>query len=160
MTEQKIKTIPELGRIVFLLKNKKKKIVFTNGCFDILHYGHLKYLESAKRLGDILIVAVNSDYSVKKIKGKSRPINKEWDRLSLIAGLECVDYCFSFRDPTPYVVIGKLKPDILVKGGDWKRKDIVGSDIVRSYGGKVKAINFVKGYSTSSLIKKIIKIEK
>jgi rfaE bifunctional protein nucleotidyltransferase chain/domain len=160
MTEQKIKTVPELEKTVFLLKNKKKKIVFTNGCFDMLHYGHLKYLESAKRFGDILIVAVNSDYSVKKIKGKLRPINKERDRLNLIAGLECVDYCLIFKDPTPYAVIGKIKPDILVKGGDWKRKDIIGSDIVRSYGGKVRTINFVKGYSTTSLIKKIVKIEK
>lgn len=160
MTEQKIKTIPELEKTVFLLKGKKKKIVFTNGCFDILHYGHLKYLESAKRLGDILIVAVNSDSSVRKNKGKSRPVNKERDRLSLIAGFECVDYCFSFKDPTPYAAIKKIKPDILVKGGDWKIKDIVGSDIVRSYKGKVKAINFVKGYSTTSLIKKIVKIEK
>ncbi len=160
MTEEKIKTLAELRKIVPSLKRKRKKIVFTNGCFDLLHYGHLKYLEAAKRQGDVLIVAVNSDSSVKKIKGRLRPINKVIARTSLIAGLECVDYCLGFGDKTPYRLIKELKPDVLVKGGDWKNKDIVGSALVRSYGGKVKTVKFIPGYSTTRLIKKVISIEK
>jgi len=160
MTEYKIKTLPELEKIIPNLKKKNKKIVFTNGCFDILHYGHLRYLEKAKELGDILIVGVNSDSSVKAIKGKGRPINRCRDRMALIAGLQCVDYCLSFKEKTPLKLIKKIKPDILVKGGDWKKEEIVGSEFVTSYGGKVKTIKYIKGYSTTQTINKIIRNEK
>jgi D-beta-D-heptose 7-phosphate kinase/D-beta-D-heptose 1-phosphate adenosyltransferase len=160
MTETKIKKLPELKKIVFLLKGKKKKIIFTNGCFDILHYGHLRYLEAAKCLGDVLIVAVNSDSSVKRIKGENRPLNSQKQRMALVAGLACVDYCLSFKEDTPYRLIKVLKPDVLVKGGDWKSSHIVGSNFVKSHGGKVKTIKLIPGYSTTCLIKKIHEIEK
>jgi len=160
MTEHKIKTLRQLKKTIPSLKRQKKKIVFTNGCFDILHYGHLKYLEAAKKLGDILIVAVNSDSSVKRIKGKKRPLNNETARMALIAGFECVDYCLLFRENTPHCLIKELKPDVLAKGGDWSKEDIVGYEFVEDRGGEVITINFVRGYSTTELIKKIIKIEK
>lgn len=160
MTTYKIKSLAEIKKIVHILRKKGKKIVFTNGCFDILHYGHLKYLEKAKKLGDILIVGVNTDSSVKAIKGTFRPINKCRDRLALIAGLQCVDYCLSFKEKTPLNIIKVIKPDILVKGGDWQKKNIVGNEFVSAYGGKIKTIKFVKGYSTTQIIKKIIENEK
>lgn len=154
---RKIKTHKALKRIISRLKAKGKIIVFTNGCFDLLHYGHVKYLEDAKRKGDILVVAINSDASVRRIKGSRRPIVKEKDRLKIIAGLESVDYVVLFPEDTPFKLIKLLKPDILVKGADWKRDDIIGSDFVLSCGGKVSNINLVKGRSTTKLIKEIAK---
>ena len=153
----KIKKSSELSGLLSRLRSKGKKIVFTNGCFDILHVGHVDYLSKARRLGDVLVVGLNSDSSVKKIKGKGRPINKEPDRAKVISSLCFVDYIISFNETTPENLIKKVKPDILVKGGDWKTEDIVGGSFVRSYGGKVKNIPFVKGYSTTSFIKKIVK---
>jgi rfaE bifunctional protein nucleotidyltransferase chain/domain len=137
------------------LRSKGKRIVFTNGCFDILHVGHADYLSKAKSCGDILVIGLNSDSSVRKIKGSRRPVNKERDRAKVLSALEAVDYITIFSESTPERIIKELKPDILVKGGDWKAKDIVGSDFVRSCGGKVRRIPFVKGHSTTSLIKKI-----
>lgn len=157
MLEDKIKSLESLKKITTSLKRQGKKTVFTNGCFDILHYGHIKYLEDAKRIGDILIVAINSDSSVKKIKGNRRPIVPEKDRLRVIAGLESVDYVVAFKETTPLKTILALKPDILVKGADWKN-NIVGSDFVKRYGGRVCAIKLVPGRSTTSLIRRILKI--
>lgn len=146
---------PRLKNILKKLKRKGNKIVFTNGCFDILHAGHVDYLEKAKRFGKILIVALNTDSSVRKLKGKSRPIVSEKDRAKVISALECVDYVTFFNDSTPAKIIKYFKPDILVKGADYKKKEIVGSGTVQSYGGKVKTIRLVKGKSTSSIIQKI-----
>jgi len=155
--ETKIKNLRELKNIVLRLKNKGKKIVFTNGCFDLLHYGHVKYLKDAKDKGDILVVAVNSDASVRRIKGKKRPIINERDRLRIIAGLESVDYVVCFKEDTPFKIIKSLKPDVLVKGADWAKRNIVGRDIVLGYGGKVSTVRLVKGRSSTQLIKKIAK---
>ncbi|MDO8536174.1 MAG: D-glycero-beta-D-manno-heptose 1-phosphate adenylyltransferase [Candidatus Omnitrophota bacterium] len=149
-----MKSANDLIGILSAQKNKRKKIVFTNGCFDILHVGHVDYLSKARRLGDMLVVGLNSDASVKKIKGKDRPINKEADRAKILASLYFVDFVTSFAETTPENLIKKLRPDILVKGGDWKIEDIVGGAFVRSYGGKIKRIPFVKGYSTTSIIER------
>ncbi len=151
----KIRESNRLKNILGRLRSKGRKIVFTNGCFDILHAGHVDYLSRAKRLGDILVVGLNSDSSAQKIKGENRPINKERDRVKVLASLYFVDYVTIFNETTPEVLIKKLKPDVLVKGGDWKIKDIVGSKFVRSYGGKVKRIPYIKGHSTTSLMAKI-----
>ncbi len=158
MLRQKIKSLKSLKKIVFGLKRKGKKIVFTNGCFDILHFGHAKYLEDAKSKGDILIVGVNSDSSVKRIKGKKRPVVNESDRISLVASLESVDYALLFNEDTPLKVIQALKPNTLVKGADWKQGCIVGEDIVSKYGGRVVRIKLVKGRSTTNLINRIVKL--
>lgn len=157
MSGTKIKGLKELKKILAGLRAKGKKIVFTNGCFDILHYGHTKYLQDAKKKGDILVVAINSDASVKRIKENKRPIVGETDRLGVIAALESVDYAVLFEEDTPLKVIISLKPDILVKGADWKKNNIVGSDIVSGYGGKVVRIKLMPGRSTTNLIKKIAK---
>jgi len=143
-----------LSKILSAERSKGKRIVFTNGCFDILHVGHVAYLSKARRLGDVLVVGLNSDSSVKKIKGEDRPINKESDRAKVLSSLYFVDYVTSFNETTPENLIKKVKPDILVKGGDWKIEDIVGGSFVRSYGGKIKSIPFVKGYSTTSIIER------
>jgi D-beta-D-heptose 7-phosphate kinase/D-beta-D-heptose 1-phosphate adenosyltransferase len=157
MMEAKIKNIVQLQRIITRLKAKGKKIVFTNGCFDILHFGHAKYLKEAKRKGDVLVVGVNSDSSVRKIKGNKRPIINEAHRAGLIAALESVDFVVIFKEETPSRVIKTLKPDILVKGADWAQKDIVGRDFVLRRGGKVYTVKLVKGFSSTNLIKKIAK---
>jgi len=146
-----------LKRIIPRLKAKDKKIVFTNGCFDLLHYGHVKYLQDAKKLGDILVVGVNSDASVRRLKGKPRPVVNEKDRQKVLAALESVDYAVIFGEDTPLKLIIAVDPDILVKGSDWSADKIVGADFVKSRGGSVKAIKFIKGRSTSALIKKIAK---
>lgn len=154
----KIKTLGQLKKIAASLRSKKKIIVFTNGCFDLLHYGHVKYLEEAKLKGDILIVGLNSDSSVKKIKGKNRPIVNEADRLRVLAGLGCVDFVTLFNEDTPLKIIQALKPDILVKGADWHKTNIVGSEIVSRCGGKVATIKLAAGRSTTNIIKKIAQI--
>jgi rfaE bifunctional protein nucleotidyltransferase chain/domain len=130
-------------------------IVFTNGVFDILHRGHVEYLNEAKALGDILIVGLNSDKSVKRIKGKDRPVNKEKDRAFVLANLMAVDAVAIFEEDTPYELIKEILPNILVKGGDWKPKNIVGSDIVLATKGKVLSLKYVDNYSTTKIIKKI-----
>jgi D-beta-D-heptose 7-phosphate kinase / D-beta-D-heptose 1-phosphate adenosyltransferase len=153
--EEKIKNLRQLQKIIRSLKSQRKKVVFTNGCFDLLHYGHVKYLQDARNKGDILVVAVNSDASVKKLKGKNRPIVPVKDRVRVIAGLASVDFAVIFDQDTPLTVIQALKPDILVKGADWNPDAIVGKEFVESYAGKVTTIQFVKGLSTTNLIKKI-----
>lgn len=129
--------------------------VFTNGCFDILHPGHLAFLAKARKKGDILIVGLNSDESVRRLKGDQRPINSFEDRVLMLAGLESVDYITGFEDDTPAELIQIIKPDVLVKGGDYTVDNIVGAAFVKSYGGKVEALSFEEGYSTSNIIQKI-----
>ena len=151
---RKIKNLPGLKRALRKYK-AKKKIVFTNGCFDLLHAGHVSYLEKARSLGDALIIGLNSDSSVKKLKGKSRPLIEQKNRARVLSALSCVDFIVIFSAPTPLSLIKKIKPNVLVKGGDWKIKDIVGADFLRSYGGTVKSLPYLKGFSTKGLIKKI-----
>ena len=158
MLKEKISNLSTLKKIISRLKKAGKKVVFTNGCFDLLHYGHVKYLQDARRKGDILVVAVNSDSSVRKIKGKKRPIVNEKDRLGIIAALQSVDYAVLFKEKTPLKVIKLLKPDILVKGADWDKNNIVGADYVAGTGGRVSTIKLIKGRSTTNLIKKIAKL--
>jgi rfaE bifunctional protein nucleotidyltransferase chain/domain len=147
----------ELKKKLIKWKNENLKIVFTNGCFDILHRGHVEYLAKARTYGDILIVGINSDSSVKKLKGLSRPFMNENDRSFILAGLKSVDVVIIFDEDTPYLLINKIIPDVLVKGGDYKEKDIIGRDIVEKNGGKVITVSYVKDNSTSSLIEKIKK---
>ncbi|OGW83416.1 MAG: glycerol-3-phosphate cytidylyltransferase [Omnitrophica bacterium RIFCSPLOWO2_01_FULL_45_10] len=151
----KIKSLNKLLIILKTLKSKGKKIVFTNGCFDILHAGHVEYLIKSKLMGDILIVGLNSDSSVRFIKGPGRPINNMADRAKVLAALACVNYVTIFNEATPNVLIKKIRPDILAKGGDWDIKDIVGGMFVASYGGRVRRVPYIKGYSTSALIKRL-----
>lgn len=134
-----------------------RKIVFTNGCFDILHCGHVTYLAKAKQLGDVLVIGLNSDASVRRLKGPTRPVNDQKARALLLAALEMVDYVVVFEEDTPYNVIAKVQPDVLVKGGDYAIENIVGGDIVRDRGGIVTTIPFVDGFSTTSLINNLKK---
>jgi rfaE bifunctional protein nucleotidyltransferase chain/domain len=136
----------------FLEKNKGRKIVFTNGCFDILHRGHITYLLEAKKLGDLLMIGLNSDQSVKKLKGDSRPINSEEDRKYILENLKMVDFVEIFSESTPVELIGEARPDIYVKGGDYDVTQIPEFAAVTSYGGEVKKLGFVSGYSTSATI--------
>lgn len=154
--QKKITTLASLKRVVKKLKERGARIVFTNGCFDILHRGHVEYLKKAKAQGEALIIGLNADASVRRIKGPSRPINKQADRAAVLAALDLIDYVVFFRQDTPLELIRTLKPDILVKGGDWHPEKIVGADIVKAYGGRVLSIPFIKGYSTSGLIEKIV----
>jgi len=151
----KIRELPDAKKKVERLRSKNKKIVFTNGCFDILHIGHARYLYAAREMGDFLIVAMNSDRSVKAIKGPDRPIMNQSERSEMLASLECVDMVVIFDEDNPLEVIRYLMPDILVKGGDWKEEDIIGADEVRSAGGQIRSIPYINGYSTSGIIKRI-----
>ena len=148
-----IKTWPEISQITNELKSKDQKIVFTNGCFDILHIGHIKYLEKAKSFGDVLIVGLNSDDSVKKLKGKNRPINPQNDRAYLLASLEVVDYLIIFDEDTPKDLITLIQPDILVKGGDYQGKEVVGQNIAK----ELQIVKFIDGKSTTKTIERIKK---
>ncbi|MBQ3438236.1 MAG: D-glycero-beta-D-manno-heptose 1-phosphate adenylyltransferase [Fusobacterium sp.] len=143
--------------IINLAKEQGKKVVFTNGCFDILHVGHISYLEMAKKQGDILIVGVNSDESTKRLKGPTRPINSEKDRAAMLSALKAVDYTVIFEEDTPEDLIAYLKPSIHVKGGDYKKENLPETKIVEAYGGKVIILNFVEGKSTTNIINKINK---
>ncbi len=154
---QKIKVKKELLRIITDLKTKGKRIVFTNGCFDLLHIGHVRYLEKAKALGDVLVVGVNSDSSVRKLKGRRRPILPEQERAEILSGLGCVDYVALFDEIDPLKLITSLKPNVLVKGGDWTKEQTVGKEVVERSGGEVVILPFVKGASTSNLIETILK---
>ena len=152
-SSQHIKTFKEIAAIVDELKNKNKKIIFTNGCFDILHIGHVQYLEKAKSFGDILIIGLNSDLSVKNLKGKNRPINSQSNRAHILAALEVVDYVVIFDEDTPLKLIELIKPDILVKGSDYKGKEVIGSEIAK----ELRLVEFVQNSSTSEIIKEITK---
>jgi D-beta-D-heptose 7-phosphate kinase/D-beta-D-heptose 1-phosphate adenosyltransferase len=155
--KQKVKARRELLRIINDLKTKGKRIVFTNGCFDLLHIGHVRYLEEAKALGDVLVVGVNSDASVRKLKGPKRPILPEAERAEILSGLGCVDYITLFDEMDPLKLIASLRPNVLVKGGDWTKEQTVGKEVVERSGGEVVIIPFVKEASTSNLIETILK---
>jgi rfaE bifunctional protein nucleotidyltransferase chain/domain len=152
----KIRPAAELTAVIALEKSKGKKIVFTNGCFDLLHRGHLHILTEAKKLGDLLIVAVNSDRSVRALKGASRPILSLEERAELLAALEVVDYVTSFDELEPSRLIAALRPDVLAKGGDWGKDGILGRDLVEAQGGSVAVIPYLQGFSTSKIIERIL----
>tara|TARA_B100000579_G_C22394986_1_gene649044 strand:+ start:119 stop:583 length:465 start_codon:yes stop_codon:yes gene_type:complete len=143
--------------IIKKIKSERKKIVFTNGCFDLLHVGHIRYLSQAKKLGDFLIIGLNSDRSVKKLKGKDRPINSFEDRATLLSAINSVDLVIKFEEQTPENLIKDIAPDVLVKGGDYNIEDIVGYQIVIQNGGQVKTLSFYDGYSSTNYIDKINK---
>ncbi|MBU2590945.1 MAG: D-glycero-beta-D-manno-heptose 1-phosphate adenylyltransferase, partial [Nitrospinae bacterium] len=143
-------------QIVARARNMGKKIVFTNGCFDLLHVGHIKYLAQAKSYGDILIIGMNSDSSVRKLKGPKRPLIGEEERGALLTALNSVDYVVIFSEPTPDKLIKEIMPDVLVKGGDYAIDEVVGRDIVEAHGGRVELVPVVKGMSTSGLVQKIM----
>lgn len=153
--KSKIIKSSQLSGLCLRLKARRKKIVFTNGTFDILHLGHVTYLQKAKKAGDVLIVGVNSDKSVKSYKTPDRPINPERDRMAVLAALECVDYVALFREPTPIRLILAARPDVLVKGADWKKSQIAGAREVESWGGKVRLVSLVPGRSTTAIIQKM-----
>jgi D-beta-D-heptose 7-phosphate kinase/D-beta-D-heptose 1-phosphate adenosyltransferase len=154
--DEKVIHRDELEERVRLLKGQGKKIVFTNGCFDFLHVGHIRYLKAAKALGDVLIVAVNSDCSVRQIKGPSRPIVPEKERAEVLAALACVDMVTIFDEPDPMVTIRSVMPHVLVKGADWAEDAIVGKEVVEQAGGKVVRIPVTEGVSTSRILARIL----
>ena len=136
---------------------RPKKLVFTNGCFDLLHAGHVSYLQQARMLGDLLVVGLNSDSSVRGLKGPNRPIHTEQDRQALLCALGCVDGVFLFSEPTPLELITRLEPDVLVKGGDWAPEQIVGADLVQARGGQILSLPFLPGHSSTGVIEKILR---
>ena len=145
----------ELNSLIKELRNENKKIVFTNGCFDILHVGHVKYLQKSAEFGDILIIGLNSDSSVKKLKGESRPINNELDRAYVLCALEAVDYVVIFEENSPVNLLNKIKPDIYAKGADYTLETLPEAPIVLKNGGRVEFIEFVDGKSTTNIINSI-----
>ncbi|MGB2960528.1 MAG: D-glycero-beta-D-manno-heptose 1-phosphate adenylyltransferase [Bacteroidota bacterium] len=156
-----------MGRIVGLrrlrllrkeLKRKGKTVVFTNGTFDILHRGHVEYLAKARGLGDVLVVGLNTDQSIRRIKGKGRPINPGSDRAAVIASLASVDYVCFFSEDTPHQIISSLLPDVLVKGADWKLDEIVGRDVVEQHGGRVRRIRLTQGRSTTLILQRVLRM--
>lgn len=156
---KKLLDIHALDGLVDLMRDNRQKIVFTNGCFDLLHPGHIDYLQKARNLGDLLIVAINSDASVRLLKGENRPIYPLSNRMAMLAALECVDFVVPFDEETPLRLIQKIVPDVLVKGADYKAEDIVGYNIVNEHGGKVLTIPLLEGHSTSRLIAKLKNID-
>ena len=155
MTSDKIYSLPELSEQRQEWQKEGQKVVFTNGCFDILHLGHIDYLEKAKTLGTKLVIGLNADASVKRLKGETRPVNNEYARCRMLAALQFVDAVVLFGDDTPLHLITDLLPDILVKGNDYSIETIVGADIVLANGGEVKTVALVDGYSTTKLIDKL-----
>ena len=151
----KLKSLKELQTIVSGARQVGQTVVFTNGCFDLLHRGHVHLLREAKAAGDILIVGINSDRSVQSIKGPTRPILPETDRIELIAAMEMVDYVVQFDEADPYNVISALKPQVLAKGGDWSAGKIIGADVVEDEGGQVVVIPYLEGFSTTKIIERI-----
>lgn len=156
MTASKVKTLAEMKGIRRRLREAGKKLVFTNGCFDLLHSGHVRYLSQARSMGDVLTVAVNSDRSVRANKGEGRPIVPQEERAEILAALACVDLVLIFEEPTPQRVIDELVPDVLVKGADWGLSEIVGRETVEGAGGVVRNISLVEGSSTSAIIARIV----
>ncbi len=155
--DTKIKNLDVLAAIVDAEKKKGKRIVFTNGCFDLLHAGHVKYLQKARSFGDLLVLGLNSDASVRRLKGDKRPLIGEAERAHILAALDCVDFVVLFAEDTPLRLIETLKPAVLVKGGDYAPEGVVGKDVVESYGGRVELVEFVDGKSTTNIIEKILK---
>jgi D-beta-D-heptose 7-phosphate kinase/D-beta-D-heptose 1-phosphate adenosyltransferase len=156
--DSKILKLKDLILTLKGLRESGKRIVFTNGCFDILHVGHVRYLAAARAQGDVLVLGLNSDESVKSIKSDNRPIVSQDQRAEVLAGLACVDYITIFDEPDPLMLIRAVKPDILAKGADWEETEIIGSDVVKSYGGKVVRIKVVPGISTSRIIRRILRL--
>ncbi|MEG1497954.1 MAG: D-glycero-beta-D-manno-heptose 1-phosphate adenylyltransferase [Bacteroidales bacterium] len=153
--QSKIKEGAELEKQLAYWRFHNEKIIFTNGCFDLLHPGHIEYLYKAAELGTILVVGLNSDASVSRLKGKQRPIQNQLSRATVLAGLECVDMVAIFEEDTPISLVKQVHPNFLVKGGDYKPEDIVGYQTVKSYGGEILTIPFVEGFSTSSILQKL-----
>jgi len=151
----KLKTLDEVVATVRDLRRHGKRVVFTNGCFDLLHHGHVRYLDQAKRLGDVLVVAINSDASVRSLKGPDRPVMSHEERSELIAALAAVDYVLIFEELDPEKVIRALEPDVLVKGGDWPVDQVAGRQIVEGRGGRVCTLPYVEGASSSRLLRRI-----
>lgn len=156
--EGKIYKREELRQELERLRREGRKIIFTNGCFDILHVGHVRYLQAAKDIGGVLVLALNSDSSVKAIKGDKRPLIPEMERAVVVAALASVDYVTIFPESTPLSLIESLRPDVLVKGGDWAEEQVVGRETVAQWGGKVVIIPFTKGASTTNIVDKISKV--
>ena len=154
-SRSKVKTVRQLKPILARLRRRGERIVFTNGCFDLLHIGHLRYLQRARRHGDRLVVAINSDRSVRKIKGPPRPLLPQAERAEVLAALSSVDYVTVFDEPDPLAVITALQPDVLIKGSDWGQNKIIGREVVERRGGRVRRVPLVKGISTTRLIEKI-----
>ena len=155
LIKSKIVSGIDLTRLLSFYRFRNQKVVFTNGCFDIIHLGHVKYLSQAADLGNILIIGLNSDSSVNKIKGHDRPVLDQKSRALTLAAFSFVNNIVLFDEETPYKLIKQICPDILVKGGDYKPEEIVGYDIVKDYGGEVKILDFIEGYSTSGIIEKL-----
>ena len=153
----KIVSLPALTRIRARLRRQRKRVVFTNGTFDIVHRGHVEYLAAARKMGDVLIVGLNSDASIRRIKGPKRPVNRAADRAVVLAALASVDYICSFGEDTPYRMIRRLVPDVLVKGADWKKTEIVGSDVVKENGGSVRTVRLTPGRSTTNVIERVLR---
>jgi rfaE bifunctional protein nucleotidyltransferase chain/domain len=154
---KKVKSLGELKKIRARLRRQGKKVVFTNGCFDLIHGGHIRLFKKAKSLGDVLIVGLNTDASVRKIKGPSRPVFPLDERYEVLGAVETIDYLTSFAEETPQKIIAALLPDVLVKGGDWGPDQVVGREEVEAAGGKVVIVPYLKGHSSTSIIKKIVK---
>lgn len=154
----KILKLPDLIQTLEGFRKSGKRVVFTNGCFDILHIGHVRYLTAARAKGDVLVLGLNSDVSVRSIKPDNRPIVNQDQRAEVLAGLTCVDYITIFDEPDPLALIRAVKPDILVKGADWEEAEIIGSDVVKSYGGKVVRVEVVPDISTSQIIQRILEL--
>lgn len=152
----KLKTVSELTQLAAAVRRDGRRVVFTNGCFDLLHIGHTRYLQEARALGDLLIVAINSDASVSALKGPERPLVPEGERAEVLAALACVDYVTIFDAPDPGDVIAAIQPDVLAKGGDWPVERIVGREVVESRGGRVVSIPLVPGASTTGLVRRIL----
>lgn len=157
MAHKKIKKINEMRGAVARLRAEGKKVVFTNGCFDILHVGHVRYLKKAKSYGDVLVVGLNSDRSVRRIKGEKRPILPQRERSEILAALEFVDYIVPFGEPDPLRLIETLRPDVLVKGADWPLDRIIGREVVKKIGGRVVRVPLVRGASSTGIIERILK---
>jgi D-glycero-beta-D-manno-heptose 1-phosphate adenylyltransferase len=153
----KVVSLAALARIRTRLRRQGKRVVFTNGTFDILHRGHVEYLAAARKMGDVLIVGLNSDSSIRRIKGPKRPINRGPDRAAVLAALASVDYVCSFGEDTPERMIRRLLPDVLVKGADWNRAAIVGRDVVRENGGSVRTVRLTPGRSTTNVIGRVLR---
>jgi D-beta-D-heptose 7-phosphate kinase/D-beta-D-heptose 1-phosphate adenosyltransferase len=151
----KLKSLEEIKTIVVDARTNGKKVAFTNGCFDLLHRGHVHVLRAARACADLLIVGINSDQSVKQIKGPTRPVLPESDRCELLGAMEMVDFVVLFNEPDPHNLISAIRPDVLVKGGDWHTEKIIGSDMVEEAGGRVVVVPYIKGFSTTEIIERI-----
>ena len=151
----KLKSFEEIKAIVVGARNNGKRVAFTNGCFDLLHRGHVHVLRAARACADLLIVGINSDQSVKQIKGPARPVLPESDRCELVSAMEMVDFVVLFNEPDPYSLISAIRPDVLVKGGDWNTEKIIGADVVQAAGGRVVVVPYIEGFSTTEIIERI-----